>query len=99
MGGRGGSSGGRSDEGAGAAGTGGDGAKIGENSGGIKPAQTSYSAPNCRRNNSEKAPSVTGIGRSITVPTYGIAAMQQVAHVTAQAIMNIATANNKRNKT
>ena len=99
MGGCGGSSGGKSDEFAGGADTGGDGAKIGENSGGINPAQTSYSEPNCRRNNSEKAPSVTGIGRSITVPTYGIAAMQQVANVTAQAIMNTATANNRRNKT
>src|SRR5262252_7934098 len=98
MGGRGGGSGGRCDEGAGTAGTG-DSAKIGENSGGVKPAQTSYSVPNCRRNNSEKAPSVTGIGRSITVPTYGIAARQQVAHVTAQAIMNAATANNRRNRT
>ena len=99
MGGCGGGSGGRSDEGAGAADIGSDGAKIGENSGGIKPVQTSYSGPNCLRNNSEKAPNVTGIGRSMTVPTYGIAAMQQVAQVTAQAIMNIATANNRRNKT
>jgi len=99
MGGRGGGSAGRSDEGADAAGTGGDGAKIGENSGGIEAAQTSYSGPNCRRNNNEKPPSVTGIGKSITVPTYGIAAMQQVAHVTAQAIMNTATASSRRNKT
>src|SRR5262249_42078525 len=99
MGGRGGESGGRSDEDAGAAGTGGGGAKMGENSGGIKPAQTSYPGPNCRRKNSEKTPSVTAIGRRMTVPTYGIAAMQQVAHVTAQAIMNIATANTRRNKT
>jgi len=99
MGGRGGGSAGRSDEGADAAGTGGDGAKIGENSGGIKPAQTSYLGPNCRSNKSEKAPSVTGIGRSMTVPTYGIAAMQQVAHVTAQAIMNTAIANSRRNNT
>ena len=98
MGGPVGGSGGRFDEGAAAA-AGGDGVKNGRNSGGTKPAQTSYSGPNCRRNSNEKAPSVTGIGKSITVPTYGIAAMQQVAHVTAQAIMNIATANSRRNRT
>src|ERR1041384_3725895 len=99
IGGRGGTSGGSSDEGEDAAGTGDDGAKIGKNSGGIKSAQTLYSEPNCRRNNSEKPPTVTGIGKSITVPTYGIAAMQQVAHVTAQAIMHIATAKSRRNNT
>jgi len=99
MGGRGGGSGGRFDEGADVASAGGGGAKNGKNSDGIKPAQTSYSGPNCRRNKSEKAPSVTGIGRSMTVPTYGIAAMQQVAHVTAQAIMNTAIANSRRNNT
>ena len=99
IGGRGGSSGGMSDEDADGAGTGGDGAKIGENSGGIKLTQTLYSGPNCRRNNSEKPPSVTGIGKSITVPTYGIAAMQQVAHVTAQASMHTAIPNNRRNNT
>jgi hypothetical protein len=50
-------------------------------------------------NNSENAPRVTGIGKSMTVPMYGIAAMQQVAHVTAQLIMTIATPNSRRNNT
>jgi hypothetical protein len=77
----------------------GGGIRTGKNSGGAKPAHTSYPGPNCRRNKSEKAPRVTGIGRRMTVPTYGIAAMQQVAHATAQLITTAATPNSRRNKT
>src|SRR5438093_797556 len=43
--------------------------KIGKNSGGMKPAHTSYSDPNWRRNKSENVQSVTGTGKRITVPT------------------------------
>ena len=72
--------------------------KIPTYSGGVKLAHTSYSGPNCRRNKSENERNKTKIGSKITVPTYGIAAMQHVAHVTTQPTIALATATTIRNK-
>jgi len=72
--------------------------KIHTCSGGVKLAHTSYSGPNCRRNKSENERNKTKIGSKITVPTYGIAAMQHVAHVTTHPTITLATATTIRNK-
>jgi hypothetical protein len=78
-------------------GSAGDDNKIGENSGGMKFAHTSYSDPNWRRNRSENPWSVTGIGNRMTVPTYGMAAMQQVTHAAKQLIKLAANEITRRN--
>src|SRR5215467_374727 len=81
---------------------GGGGAIGGDNtdtySGGVKPAHTSYSGPNCRRNKSENERNNTKTGSKITVPTYGIAAMQHVAHVTTHPTITLASARTIRNR-
>ena len=46
----------------------GSGNNRGANSGGIEVVHTSYSGPNCRRNNSENERSKTKTGSKITVP-------------------------------
>jgi hypothetical protein len=84
--------------GKGGSGGAGNGNKTGENSGGMKLAHTSYSEPNCRRNRSENVRSKTKTGSKITVPIYGIAAMQQVAQVTKHATIAVAKARRMRNK-
>ena len=98
MDGGGGGAGGRFDEGADVAGTDGNGDKIGKNSIGVKLAHTSYSGPNCRRNTSENERNKTKTGSKITVPTYGIAAMQQVAHAITHPTITLARARTIRNK-
>src|SRR6266404_4910876 len=96
-GGKGGSGGGfNADVEGGSAGDAGD--KIGKNSGGMKPAHTSYSGPNWRRNKSENERSKTKTGNKITVPIYGIAAMQQVAQVTRHPTTAEASARTIKNK-
>ena len=77
---------------------GGAGDKIGKNSGGMEPAHASYSGPNWRRNKSENERSKTKTGSKITVPIYGIAAMQQVAQVTRHATIAVASARTIKNK-
>src|SRR6266446_8381441 len=77
---------------------GGAGDKIGKNSGGMEPAHTSYSGPNWRRNKSENERSKTKTGSKITVPIYGIAAIQQVAQVTRHATIAVASARTIKNK-
>ncbi len=72
--------------------------KIGKNSGGMKPVHTSYSGPNWRRNKSENERSKTKTGNKITVPIYGIAAIQQVAQVTRHPTIAEASARTIRNK-
>src|SRR6266404_1926227 len=97
-GGEGGSGGGFNADVEGGGGTGDAGDKIGKNSGGIKPAHTSYSGPNWRRNKSENERSKTKTGSKITVPIYGIAAIQQVAQVTRHATIAVASARTIKNK-
>jgi hypothetical protein len=82
------------DGGDGAAGIG---SKSGANSGGIEVVHTSYSGPNCRRNNSENERSNTNTGSKITVPTYGMATMQQVAQAATHPTIALANAKTIQN--